>query len=74
VAAQLQAGGMQEVDVHPAPAAWWKRLFGKREWACVAETHAILSEAAVFATTDNLNALATQHGGTYDGWEAGIVQ
>ncbi len=73
VGAKLQGEGCQKIDVSPAPVSWWKRLFGPKEWTCVAETHAVPSEAAVFATTDSYNLLAQKHGGRYDGWEAGIV-
>ena len=73
VGAQLKAAGFT-VDVSQAPpTSFWKRLFGPKEWVCVAENQAVPSEAAVFATTDRFNMLAQQNGGRYDGWEAGIV-
>jgi hypothetical protein len=50
----------------------WKRLFGRSEYSCIAETHAVPSEAGVFATTDSMNALAQKYGGDYDGWEASV--
>ena len=73
-AEELDKAGYQNLDVHVAPTTLWKRLFGAKEYACVAETHAVPSEQNVFATTDWMNALASRHGGEYDGWEAGIVK
>jgi hypothetical protein len=72
-AAELRAAGYQNLDVHPAPVtSIWKRLFGPKEYSCIAETHAVPEESAVFATTDRMNALAAKYGGMYDGWETSI--
>src|SRR5512140_3199608 len=72
-AEELRAAGYQNLRVHPAPAkSLWRRLFGPREFSCIAEIRAVPSESAVFATTDRLNALAAKFGGDYDGWEASI--
>jgi hypothetical protein len=72
-AADLRAAGYQNVRVDRAPStSIWKRLFGPREFSCIAETHAVPSEAAVFATTDKMNRLAATYTGVYDGWEASV--
>jgi hypothetical protein len=70
---ELRTAGYENIRVHPTPTkSIWKRLFGAREFSCIAETHAVPSESAVFATTDRMNALAAKLGGEYDGWEARI--
>ena len=70
---ELRAAGYEDLDVHRAPGgSLLKRLFGPRQFSCIAETHAVPSEAAVFATTDRMNALAAKYGGDYDGWEASV--
>jgi regulator of RNase E activity RraB len=72
-ACELQKAGYQNLRVDPAPPkSFWNRLFGPREFSCIAETHAIPTEAGVFATTDRMNALAQKYGGNYDGWEASV--
>ena len=72
-AEELRASGFENLRVDRAPTkSFWQRLFGPREFSCIAETHAVPDESAVFATTGRLNALATKHGGEYDGWEASI--
>ena len=72
-ASELRDSGYQNVRVHHAPTkSIWKRLFGPKEFSCIAETRAVPSEAAVFATTDLMNQLANKYGGDYDGWEASI--
>jgi hypothetical protein len=74
-AEELRSAGYQNLDVHRAPVtSIWKRLFGPKEFSCIAETHAVPEESAVFATTDHMNALAAKYGGEYDGWEASIEQ
>src|SRR5829696_897276 len=58
-AAELRAAGYQNLRVHRAPTkSLWKRWFGPHEYACIAETHAVPSEASVFATTDRMTVLA----------------
>ena len=70
---ELRAAGYENVRVDRAPTlSLWARLFAYKQFSCIAETHVVPSEAAVFATTDRMNALAAKHGGNYDGWEAGI--
>lgn len=70
---ELRASGFENLRVHRAPTpSLWKRLFGPREFSCIAETHAVPDESAVFATSDRLNSLAAKFGGKYDGWEASI--
>lgn len=72
-AKELRATGYDNVRVNRAPAtSLWNRIFGPRDYSCVAETHAVPAEAAVFATSDRMNALAAKFGGEYDGWEASI--
>ena len=72
-ASELQGEGYQNLRVHRAPTkSIWTRLFGPHEYSCIAETHAVPSEAGVFATTDRMNALAEKFGGEYDGWEASV--
>jgi hypothetical protein len=72
-AGELRAAGYQNLRVHRAPAkSLWKRWFGPHEYSCIAETHAVPSEEAVFATSDRMNALAEKLGGDYDGWEASV--
>jgi hypothetical protein len=55
-----------------AAASIWRRLFGRREYSCIAEEYGAPSEERVFAATDRLRALAERHGGMYDGWEASV--
>jgi hypothetical protein len=72
-AEELRGWGYQNLRVHRAPvSSFWKRLFGPKEYSCIAEIHAVPNESAVFATTDRMNALAAKYGGDYDGWEASI--
>ena len=72
-AEELRAGGYQNVTVEVAPTkSVLKRLFSAKEFSCIAETHAVPTEAGVFATTDQMNALAERLGGNYDGWEASV--
>ena len=61
-------------DVHPAPAPWWKRLFGRREWSCVADRITLLEQQAVFERTARFRALAARIGGKYDGFEAAVTK
>ncbi len=69
----LRVARFQNVRVQPAaPTSLWRRLFGPREFSCIAEMRAVPSEAHVFATTDRMNALAAHLGGEYDGWEASV--
>jgi hypothetical protein len=70
---ELQAAGYQNVRVERgAPKSLRERVFGSREFVCIAETRAVPSEANVFAATDRMNALAARLGGYYDGWVASI--
>ena len=70
---ELRASGFEKLRVHRAPTkSLWKRLFGPHKFSCIAETHAVPEESAVFATSDRLNALGAKLGGEYDGWEASI--
>ena len=70
---ELTTAGFENLRVHRAPStSIWQKLFGPKEFSCIAETRAIPQESAVFATTDRMNAIATKYGGTYDGWEASI--
>ena len=72
-ATELRSSGFEKLNVHPSPGdSFWKRLLGKREFSCIAETHAVPSEANVFESTRQMNDLAAKHGGEYDGWEASI--
>src|SRR5437016_2639903 len=72
-AQELQRAGYQNIRTHRAPASSiWKRLFGPREYSCIAETYAVPSESAVFAITDWMTAIAQKLGGDYDGWEASV--
>jgi len=72
-AAELQKAGYQNLRVHRAPPkSLWQRFFGPHEYSCIAETHAVPSEANVFATTDRMTLLAQKLGGEYDGWEASV--
>ncbi len=72
-AQELRTAGYQirRVDKAP-PKSLWNRIFGPRQFSCIVETQAVPSESAVFATTDQMNALAARFGGQYDGWEASI--
>lgn len=72
-AAELKDAGYKNLCVERAPTeSLWKRWFGPHEYSCIAETHAVPSEAGVFATTDRMNALAEKFAGNYDGWEASV--
>ncbi len=62
------------VKIHPAPNPWWKRFFVKYRWTCLAEKTFIPEEATVIAASQRMNALAAQHQGDFDGWEAQIVR
>src|SRR5262245_2888497 len=70
---ELRTAGYENVRAKLAPAtSIWKRLFGPKQFSCIAETHAVPSEAAVFATTDKMHRLAAKYHGEYDGWEASV--
>lgn len=70
---ELRAEGFETLRVdRTPPKSIWQRLFGPSQFSCIAETHAVPEESAVFATTDRMNALAAKLGGEYDGWEASI--
>src|SRR5260221_1722554 len=72
-AGQIRAAGYNNVRVHPTPVkSIWKWLFGPREFSCIAETHAVPSEPAVFEATHQMNALAAKLGGAYAGWAASV--
>lgn len=72
-AAELQAAGYENLRVHRSPSKnFWQRLFGPREYSCIAETHAVPSESGVFATSDLMASMAEKFGGVYDGWEASV--
>ena len=72
-AGELRNSGYQNLRVTLTPTkSFWKRLFGPRQYSCIAETRAVPSESAVFATTDRMNAFARKLGGEYDGWEASV--
>src|SRR5688572_24358679 len=63
-ACELRAAGYQNVTTDRAPSvSLWKRLFGPKQYSCIAETHAVPTESAVFATTDTMNRLAQKHAG-----------
>ena len=69
----LRAAGYENVRVERAPAASAiDRLVHRHRYSCIGEAHAVPEEAAVFATTERMNALAAKRGGEYDGWEASI--
>jgi hypothetical protein len=61
-AATLGAGGYQ-VEVRPP-------VEGFEEWVAVAETHVVVDAAWVDEMRPQLEAIALEGGGTYDGWEA----
>ncbi len=70
---ELRVAGFENLRVERAPTtSIWQKLFGPRVFSCVAETHAVPEQSAVFATTDRMNGLAAKLGGEYDGWEASI--
>lgn len=72
---ELVTDGYVNLRVKRAPStSLWNRLVGPRLYSCIAETHAVPSEAAVFETTNRMNELAAKHGGEYDGWEASIEE
>ena len=74
-AAELERDGYENIDVHRAPpTTLWQRIFGSPDFSCIAETHAVPEEQAVFLTSDRMNALAKKHNGIYDGWEASVEQ
>jgi len=74
-ARELETSGYQNLQVHRAPSkSLWRRLFGPHQYSCIAETHAVPSESGVFATSDQMNALAEKFGGEYDGWEASVEE
>jgi hypothetical protein len=53
------------VDVRPAAGPP-----GPNPWLCLATTEAIVSVDSARASREAFTALATTHGGEYDGWEA----
>jgi hypothetical protein len=70
---ELKSAGYANIRAHRAPVtSLWERFFGPKLFSCIAETHAVPAEPAVFATTDWMNALAVKLGGEYDGWEASV--
>ncbi|MCA9076348.1 MAG: ribonuclease E inhibitor RraB [Planctomycetaceae bacterium] len=72
-AEELKSAGYKNIRTHRSPAtSLWQRIFGPHQYSCIAEIHAVPEEAAVFATTDRMTALAERYGGDYDGWEASI--
>ena len=72
-AGELRASGCERVDVRPAPTkSVVQRLPGPREFACIAETHAVPSDQNVCEASAKLKALAARHRGVYDGWEASV--
>jgi hypothetical protein len=71
-AGDLRAQGYEvQVDRAAAP-PFWKRLFSRPKFVCIAENHAVPNESAVFATSNKMSRLAAKFGGEYDGWEASI--
>ena len=69
----LQNEGFQ-VKVRPAPYPWWKRIFVKYPWSCLAEKTFVPAEAMVIETSQRMNALAAKYQGEFDGWEAKIIR
>jgi hypothetical protein len=59
--------------VHPAPKPWWKRLFSRPEWSCVADKMMVPQQQAVFDQTDRFKEIANRFGGEYDGFEAAVM-
>ncbi|GAB5407389.1 MAG: hypothetical protein Aurels2KO_56200 [Aureliella sp.] len=75
VATYLRSSGFDNVRAERSPPAnLWRRIFGPKQFCCIAEQTAVPSEEKVFRTTDQLNALAAEHDGDYDGWEAAVEQ
>jgi hypothetical protein len=70
---ELEREGFR-IDVHPAPAPWWKRLLGRREWSCLADRVLVLEQQAVFDRSDRFRSLAARLGGQYDGFEAAVTK
>lgn len=72
-AAELRAAGYDPVNTSKAPQpSLLKRLFGKPQFSCIAETRAVPYEPTVLTTSRQMDAVADRHGGKYDGWEASI--
>lgn len=72
---RLRSEGFTNVRIHAAPGqSLLKRLFGKTQYSCIAETTVVPSEANVFSASDRMNKLAGELHGVYDGWEAAIVK
>lgn len=53
---------------------WWKRPFVRAPHKVEAHKSVVPTEDTIFALTDRLNALAKEHGGTYEGWEAPVLR
>jgi regulator of RNase E activity RraB len=64
---ELQAKGYS-VEVRPAAGPP-----GPNPWLCLATIEEVVSVESATAATRSVTALAKQHGGEYDGWEAAGV-
>lgn len=73
VASVLREDGCDNVVVDRAPVPFWKALFQRNRWSCIAEQSVILTEEGVASTSIRYSQLAEIHGGVYDGWEAGVM-
>lgn len=74
-ATYLRLNGFHNVRAERSPPInLWERIVGSKTFSCIAEQTAVPSEEHVFRTTDQLRALADQHNGEYDGWEAAIQE
>jgi hypothetical protein len=70
---ELLKAGYENVRAGPAPSgSLLARLFGKKQYSCIAETRAVPEESAVLATSAWMDRLAARLGGEYDGWEASV--
>jgi hypothetical protein len=74
VAERLEKSGFSIQEIAPAPAPWWKRIFGPKSWSCIVERDIVPAAETVFHITDNFNAIAAEFGGEYDGWESAVVK
>ena len=72
-AIDLEAEGFTNVRIERLPCeSVLKRLLRQNDFICVAETHAVPSEANVFAASDRMETVAQKYDGKYDGWEASV--
>ena len=52
---------------------WWKRLFARPQWAVSVTRNMALDRKKIMSMTTSFEGIATQCNGSYDGWEANVM-